>query len=183
MQGIRSIFQEIESTASSVLNSDQEFTLAKQILLNARPFLTTDDLLDVATKTRKSVHAIKIIIGSHSYKQMKDARRSVSSESHSNLTLIVQHCELVKKTLDKLLENIQKSPINILFCMMRFADGKYPADPFYARERDRTTGERRNVPLSYKQFRSIYTPQFYGMIYKVKKFLWLFYKPHNFNIL
>ena len=168
MQDIRTIFQEIESIASSVLTSDQEFAFAKQIVLNARPFATTDDLLDVATKTRKSIQAIKTIIGTHPYKQMKEAKRSSSGESQSNLTLIVQQCELLRKTLDKLLENIQKSPINVLFCMMRFADGKYPTNPFFARKRDSATTERREVLLTYKQFRAIYTPQFFGMIYKVK---------------
>lgn len=168
MSDIRSIFHEIESTASSVLHSDPEYVSAKQIVLNARPFTPTDDLLDVATKSRKSVQAIKTIIGSSNYNKLKDAKRSSYGESQSNLTVIVQQCELLKKTLDKLLENIQKSPINILFCLMRFADGKYPANPFSARKRDSITSEKQDVPLSYKQFRAIYTPQFFGMIYKVK---------------
>jgi hypothetical protein len=52
--------------------------------------------------------------------------------------------------------------------LMRFADGKYPANPFSTRKRDSITSEKRDVPLSYKQFRMIYTPQFFGMLYKVK---------------
>jgi hypothetical protein len=58
--------------------------------------------------------------------------------------------------------------------MMRFADGKYPSDPFSARKRDIITKERQEVPISYKQFRTIYTHQFFGMIYKVKNFLFYF---------
>ena len=168
------IFQEIGSLSKQVLPHHVEmYNAATSIASFANPVIVFEEYADnynssfieVVRKIRSNLAEIRTNLGpSTTFRERSNS--AVSTDSYAIMIQINNKQLEATDLLRELLLKMEKSPLHILFYMLRCHDGKYHVNPFY-RKRKASGGQSEENAMTYIKMKKLFSFKFFGMVYKV----------------
>jgi hypothetical protein len=168
------IFQEIGSLSKQVLPHHVEmYNAATSIASFANPVIVFEDYADnynssfieVVRQIRSNLAGIRSCLGEESAYKVR-VNPASTNDSHVYMTQINNKHLEATDLLRVLLLKMEKSPLHILFYMLRCHDGKYHVNPFY-RKRKASAGQSEDNAMTYNKMKKLFSFKFFGMVYKV----------------
>ena len=162
--------------AKQILPFHNEYNAATSIASFANPVIVFENYADnynssfieVVRKIRSNLAEIRTNLGpSTTFRERSNS--AVSTDSYAIMIQINNKQLEATDLLRELLLKMEKSPLHILFYLLRCHDGKYHVNPFYRKRKASTSSgvQSEDCAMTYNKMKKLFSSKFFGMVYKV----------------